>query len=123
MIADASGSRQRSVVLPSNDKKVLNDYKAFRQARAQIHIKQREWHGMSKKTKRALVAMFAALARQHSDADKILDNSRLQRVLAMLADRIESQKHSYHLAHSGLATHVFETIAKEIRAVAKELNP
>lgn len=43
--------------------------------------------------------------------------------LAMLADRIEAQKDSYNLAHSGLATHVFETIAKEIRAVAKELNP
>lgn len=41
-------------------------------------------------------------------------------LLAVLADRIEAQKHSYHLAHSGLATHVFETIAKEIRAVAKE---
>lgn len=43
-------------------------------------------------------------------------------LLAVLADRIEAQKHSYHLAHSGLATHVFETIAKEMRAVAKEVR-
>lgn len=41
-------------------------------------------------------------------------------LLAVLADRIEAQQHSYHLAHSGLATHVFKTIADEIRAVAKE---
>lgn len=55
------------------------------------------------------------MAEAHSQA--VLCSSDL---LAVLADRIEAQKHSYHLAHSGLATHVFETIAKEIRAVAKE---
>lgn len=42
--------------------------------------------------------------------------------LAVLADRIEAQQHSYHLAHSGMATHIFKTIANEIRAVSKEMR-
>ena len=42
--------------------------------------------------------------------------------LAVLADRIEAKQHSYSLAHSGLATHVFKTIAGEIRAVSKEMR-
>src|SRR3990167_1917554 len=42
--------------------------------------------------------------------------------LAVLADRIEAQQHSYHLAHSSIATHVFSTIAKEIRSVATEMR-
>ena len=44
----------------------------------------------------------------------------LHEVLDVLADRIEARQNSYHLAHSGLATHVFKTLADEIRAVAKE---
>ena len=44
----------------------------------------------------------------------------LHEVLDVLADRIEAKQHSYHLAHSSIATHVFKTIADEIRAVAKE---
>lgn len=62
--------------------------------------------------------------RQQMLAKKLTPESetpvRISALLAVLADRIEAQKHSYHLAHSGLATHVFETIANEIRAVAKE---
>jgi len=59
-----SKQREQRTSLKS-DQAALDD-RAFRQARFEVHIKQREWHAMSKKTKRALVAMFAAVARAHN---------------------------------------------------------
>lgn len=50
------------------------------------------------------------------------DAKPFNEVLTLLADRIEAKQHSYSYAHSGLATHVFKTIADEIRAVAKEVE-
>lgn len=44
----------------------------------------------------------------------------IHEVLAELADRIEAKSTNYQLAHAGLATHVFKTIADEIRASANE---
>lgn len=43
------------------DRDALDDYKAFRKARATMSVTQSEWLRMSKKTRRALVAMFEAL--------------------------------------------------------------
>lgn len=60
------GSQQQDVVLPRKDCETLEDYKAFRKARAMASMKSSEWNRMSKKTRRALAQMFDALAKQHN---------------------------------------------------------
>ena len=80
-----------------------------------VELNQNDWNV-------PIEGSLTALRRTLSRLNEHVCISDLLAVLDKLSDRIESKQHSYSLAHSGMATHIFKTISDEIRGVATEMR-